>query len=284
MLKAPISIDPLKRRLGFERSANTYNKAAILQREIARRLIEQLDLMELKPERIIDLGAGTGFVTHAVKKKYPKAHVVALDISLNMLASNYLEAPRFKKPSPVCSLAEQLPFADQSADLVISSVMLQWCNDPSLVFQEALRVLKPEGALLFSTFGPDTLMELRQSWDSVDSQPHIHTFLDMDDLNNQVLSSGLKHPVFTREIMTMTYPNVLDALKELKHIGATNANKERRKGLTTKKTFTRLTEAYNAYRLPSGDYPFTYEVVYGHALVSEIDLSLKEDIAPTQSL
>lgn len=264
-LSAVNKIDISKRRKGFERAAETYNESAQLQQEIASRLIERLDYMAIQPQRILDLGAGTGFVTHALKKKYPKAEVYAYDIALSMLKYNKKTAPWLKKPTLVCGMAEQLPFAGQSFDLVISNFMLQWCENLAEVFSDIARVIKPQGALLFTTFGPDSLKELRESWKKIDSYPRIHEFADMHDVGDAMLKAGLQQPVMDMEYVAMTYPSVMGILKDLKQIGATNAATERQKSMTGRQVFKRLEQEYQQYQLESGQYPISYEVLYGHA-------------------
>jgi len=147
---------------------------------------------------------------------------------------------------------------------VFSNLMLQWCQDPDAVFGECRRVLKPGGLLTFTTFGPDTLVELRRAWAAADSRTHVNRFIDMHDLGDALVRSGLAEPVMDVERFTLTYAEVRDLMRDLKDIGAHNANAGRPRGLTGKGTLARMTAAYEAFR-KDGRLPATYEVVYGQA-------------------
>ncbi len=172
---AAFRVDKRQARLAFERAAQTYDDAAALQREIGRRLIERLDLIRLRPARILDLGAGTGEFSRALLRRYRKADVIALDLALNMLRHTRRRGGWFRRPGCVCGDAERLPFAADSFDFIFSNLMLQWCLDLEPVFTELHRVLSPGGLLMFTTFGPDTLKELRASWQAVDGYTHVNT-------------------------------------------------------------------------------------------------------------
>jgi malonyl-CoA O-methyltransferase len=156
-----------------------------------------------------------------------------------------------------------LPLADNSVDIIISSLMMQWCPDLKQLFSECHRVLKNDGLILFSTFGPDTLKELKKSWSVVDSEVHVNTFADMHDIGDQMLGAGFQSPVMEMETLILTYETVIDLLKDLKAIGAQTVN-TRSKALMGKDKFKLMTQMYESYRI-EGKLPASYEVVYGHA-------------------
>src|SRR4030066_404404 len=160
--------------------------------------------------------------------------------------------------------AEALPFADGSFDLVFSHLALQWCN-PDAVFRECRRVLRPGGLLLFTTFGPDTLKELRAAGRAVDRGQHVHTFLDMHDLGDALLRARFADPVMDVEPLTLTYADVPGVLRDLKAIGAHNAAAARNATLTGKAHFARFVQAYETFRRADDRIPASYETVYGHA-------------------
>ena len=164
----------------------------------------------------------------------------------------------------ICGHSQQLPIADASVDMVFSSLSLQWCDRLELAFKEIRRVLKPDGVLLFSTFGPDTLKELRSSWAEVDDGHHVHVFMDMHDIGDAVVQAGLQEPVMEREVITMTYDSVRDVMCDLKYIGASNALQTRARGLMGRDKYQRLQRAYEQWR-QQGRLPASYEVVYGTA-------------------
>jgi malonyl-CoA O-methyltransferase len=261
-----------KRRIrqSFDAAAGRYDEVAVLQREVGKRIIERLDLIRLVPERILDVGAGTGVCSQALSKHYPQARIISLDLAPRMLEharrrGGWLERLRTRQTF-VCGDAEQLPIADHSVDLVFSNLTLQWCSDLEQTFREFRRVLKPGGLLMFSTFGPDTLKELRTSWRIADTSRavHVHDFIDMHDVGDALLRAELAEPVMDMESFTLTYPDVYQLMRELKTLGAHNAAHARHHSLTGKRRVQNMAAAYEDLRR-DGNLPATYEVVYGHA-------------------
>jgi malonyl-CoA O-methyltransferase len=262
---------PVKRdvRRAFERAASTYDEAAVLQREVCARLLEHLDPIRLAPRRVADLGCGTGHAFDALAKRFPAADFVGLDIAPAMLARVRQRSPwwqrilGWRRPALVCADAERLPLANASVDLVFSNLALQWC-EPSRVFAEAARALTSEGLLLFSTFGPDTLKELRAAFAEADGAPHVNRFVDMHDLGDALVHAGFADPVMEMETITLEYDTVLAIARDLKAIGAVNSLPSRSRGLPGRVRWRRMTQAYERFR--RGDLlPATWEVVYGHA-------------------
>jgi malonyl-CoA O-methyltransferase len=260
-------IDKAQVRAAFERSAADYDKVAVLQHEIGRRLLDRLELIRLAPTTILDIGAGTGRLSAALGRKYGQARVVSLDLSPRMLQlarrrAGLLNRLR-RRQVFVCADAERLPCAAASADLIVSNLALQWCNDIDGTLAEFRRVLRPGGLLMFTTFGPDTLRELRASWSGIDGRNHVNRFIDMHDLGDALLRVGLSEPVMDREDLTLTYPDVAGLMRDLKALGAHNSTLGRPRGLTGRGRLARVTAAYEHYRI-NGRLPATYEVVYGH--------------------
>jgi malonyl-CoA O-methyltransferase len=195
-------------RRNFSRAAAGYDAAAVLQREVATRMLERLELIRATPGVIVDVGCGTGYATAALLKKYRKARIIDLDIALAMLQIARKRAPWLRKIYCVCADAAALPLADASCDILFSNLMLQWCVDPDRLLAEVRRVLKPGGVLMFSTLGPDTLIELRRSWAAADRYPHVHLFIDMHDIGDALLRAQLADPVMDTEHITLTYQTV----------------------------------------------------------------------------
>lgn len=259
-----------KTRSGFEKAVDSYDEAAVLQREIGSRLLERLDWIRLEAEQIVDLGCGTGFVAEALLKRFGKAQVIGLDLAPGMVQKTRQRGSWRRRPKGVCADVSALPLAMDSIDLAISNLMLQWCNDLPQVFGELAQAIRPGGLLLFSTFGPDTLKELRASWSQVDGYTHSSQFTDMHDVGDALLQAGFRDPVVDMEMITLTYDEVRDLLHDLKAIGANNATAGRNRGLTGKQQLQAFYQAYEQFRLGNGKYPATYEVLYGHAWVPEI--------------
>jgi malonyl-CoA O-methyltransferase len=260
---AAYALDTLRVRRSFDRAAATFDAAAVLHAEVRDALLARLDLMALAPRVVVDAGAGTGHASRALKRRYPKATVVALDSSPRMLRAAERQQSWLRRFARVCADAERLPLADGSVDLILSNLMLQWCN-PDQVFAEFRRVLAPHGLVSFTTLGPDTLRELRSAWGAVDSRTHVNQFIDMHDLGDALVRGGFASPVLDVERYTLTYLDVRRVAADLKATGAHNSTVGRAKGLTGRRQFAALQSAYEAFR-QDGRLPATYEVVFGHA-------------------
>lgn len=251
-------------RTAFDRAAERYDEVAVLQREVGERIMQRLEYVRIEPATILDVGAGTGVFSQALSRRYGKSRVLALDLAPRMLAQARRRKGWFSRQGFVCGDAESLPIADASIDLIFSNFTLQWCSELDRTFAEFRRVLRPGGLLMFSTLGPDTLKELRQSWRAVDDAPHVHDFLDMHDIGDALLRAGLSDPVMDVENFTLTYPDAMQLMRELKIIGAHNAAMHRKQGLTGKGELKKMLAAYETLRR-DGMLPASYEVVYGHA-------------------
>ncbi len=259
-------------RQSFERAARHYDAAAVLQQEIGKRLLERLDYIKLQPLRVLDLGTGTGQSLAGLRQRYPAAYIYALDIATAMLLEarkkqNWLQ--RWRRPIQfITADAEVLPLADASVDLLYSNLTLQWCGDLEQTFTEFRRVMKPGGLLLFTTFGPDTLKELRHCWSQVDGYTHVNQFVDMHDIGDALMRSHFAEPVMDMEMLTMTYSDVISIMQDLKTIGAHNVTSGRARNLTGKGRLQQLIASYEQFRTDAV-LPVSYEVVYGHAWVTE---------------
>ncbi|MCG6969357.1 MAG: malonyl-ACP O-methyltransferase BioC [Gammaproteobacteria bacterium] len=261
-------------RQAFDRAATSYDEAAVLQKEVGKRLLERLDYVRLQPQCILDLGSGTGLCTAALRQRYKKAHIISLDIAPAMLLTaknklSWLEKTLSGKQRYICGDADYLPLKDQSVDMIISNLTLQWCPELDHTFTELHRVLKPDGLLMFTTLGPDTLKELRQSWQSVDKNIHVHNFIDMHDVGDALLRARFADPVMDMETITMTYQDARTLMQDLKTLGAHNASPSRPRGLTGKRRLQSMLTEYERFRV-NDVLPATYEVVYGHAWTTHV--------------
>jgi malonyl-CoA O-methyltransferase len=258
-------IDKKQMRRAFSRAATSYDVTAVLQREVCSRMLERLEYIKLQPKRVLDVGSGTGWGTRQLMAKYPSAQMVSLDIAMGMLQAArgatgwWQKLFSSQKASMLCADVEALPIASNSLDMVWSNLAVQWCNDLPATLGDLHRVLKVEGLLMFSTFGPDTLKELRQAFHGVDGHNHLNRFADMHDIGG-----GFAEPVMDMEYITLTYDDVRSVLHDLKAIGANNATAGRGQGLMGKHAWKSLVENYEALRR-DGKLPATYEVIYGHA-------------------
>jgi len=250
-------------RRSFDRAAAGYDSAAVLQHQVRRELLSRLELMAIAPGVVLDAGAGTGHASRALQRRYPKALIIALDSSRQMLRVARRRQSWLRRFARVCGDAEHMPLVDGSVDLIVSNLMLQWC-DPDAAFAEFRRVLAPRGLLCFSTFGPDTLRELRSAWAQVDTATHVNPFLDMHDVGDAVVRAGFISPVLDVERFTLRYTDVRRVAADLKATGARNATPSRRRGLSSPRQFAAMQAAYEQFR-QDGRLPATYEVVFAHA-------------------
>jgi malonyl-CoA O-methyltransferase len=263
-------IDKRAVRRAFGRAARDYDAAAVLQREVCVRLLENLELVTLQPARVLDVGSGTGWGTRQLAERYKRAEILSLDIAHGMLQASRQTMTWWKslfsgsRQGFVCADVEALPLAAQTMDMVWSNLALQWCNHLPATLSGLHRVLRPEGLLIFSTFGPDTLKELRTAFQGVDGHSHINRFADMHDIGDMLVAAGFADPVLEMEHITLTYSDVRAVMQDLRSIGAHNATAGRAQGMTGKEKWARIVQNYEALRR-DGKLPATFEIVYGHA-------------------
>ena len=285
----PREVDPRAVRRAFARAAATYDAAAVLQREVGSRMASRLDYIKIAPRVILDAGCGTGEAVGELAVRYAGARVVALDVALPMVEAARERARRARSllrrllpkalgeggpaaPLFICGDVNMLPLPGVACDLVWSNLALQWVNDLPRAFAETRRVLKVGGLFTFTTFGPDTLKEIRSAFARTDGHTHTNRFTDMHDIGDMLVAAGFADPVMDMEQLTLTYADATALMRELKHLGATNATRGRPRGLTGRARWRRTLAAFEAMRR-EGRIPATFEVVYGHAWKGEPRLS-----------
>lgn len=249
----------------FSQAASHYDNSAVLQQEVASRVFERLGLMRVNPKHILDVGCGTGACSRRLRDSFGAAKITAVDIAPGMIEIAKKEQRRLRKIDYQVADADCLPFDNNQFDLVFSSLVIQWMPDLKATFSELNRVLAPGGLLIFSTLGPDTLMELKQSWLKLDNYTHVNDFIDMHIIGDQVVAAGFENVVIDRDVITLTYRTMTGLMRDLKAVGARNLNHNRARGLLGKQKFNRLQAAYEHFRWETGELPATYEVIYGHA-------------------
>ena len=280
----PPDLDRRQVRRAFERAAATYDQAAVLQREVGRRMAERLGLVRMQPETILDAGCGTGVALGELHARYPDARLIGLDLALNMTLAardragaavrstrsllgrvlGPLAPAREIRPWCICGDIASLPIKPASIDLVWSNLTLQWVGDPQKAFAECRRVLRVGGLLSFTTFGPDTLKELRAAFLAADRATHVGRFVDMHDLGDMLVHAGFADPVMDMETLTVTYGDAIGLMRDLKAIGAHNVTAGRPRGMMGRQRWQRMLAALETTRR-DGRLPATFEVVYGHA-------------------
>ena len=263
-------------RRAFSRASGSHNAAARLQHEVEARLLESLDylddpaLQRAPPSVVLDLGCGPGRASLAMQRRWPKARVLALDLALPMLQQLQRDEGGWRRalgnvfasrPQPLCADVRALPLAEGSVDVLFSSLCLQWIADLPAVFAGFRRVLKPDGLLLVSTFGPDTLVELREAFAAADAVPHVSPFASIAQFGDALVHAGFRNPVLDRDDYVTRYPDLAALMRELRATGATNALSTRRHSLTGKARFAAAAAAYEAERGDDGRLPASWEVI-----------------------
>lgn len=285
-------IDKARARRSFGRAADSYDAAAILQKMVREEMLNRLNLVKLNPAVILDAGCGTGLASHALQKRYPQSQVLSLDFAYPMLQKtrstrrqvgllqHLKNLMRGNREHLLCADIEALPLADNSLGLVWSNLAVQWCNDLDKALAEFHRVMQPESLLMFSTFGPDTLRELRTATNAASGNyTSVSRFIDMHDIGDALVRAGFSAPVLDVERFTLTYDDATSVMRDLKSIGAHNATDGRARGLMGKAYFARLAQSYEQYR-QNGKLPATFEVVYAHAWRGQDKVTLQDGVSP----
>lgn len=210
---------------------DVYDALAICAQRVGDELLRRLDIVALQPNIIVEVGAATGYHLPFLQNRYPKAKLIALDLHLSLL--------QFAKSKAIslCAATERLPFPDQSIDLLIANMVLPWCVSFNAVLQEWHRVLRPEGLLIFTSLGPNTLKQLQT--------PIIPTLTDMHEVGDALIQTGFQDPILDVDNLTFTYRDAETLSYELQ-----------------------ITDMLSKEsRLPAftGIFPITYEVIFGHA-------------------
>lgn len=225
-------------------------------------MLERLDYIKLAPALVLD--AGSGPPQRHLGRRYPRAQVIALDLSLAMLRQWRGRLFERRAPLRVGASLTALPLAAGSVQLAWSNMALHWADDPPAALREIHRVLAVEGLLMFSTLGPDTLAELRVAAGAA----RMHPFADMHDIGDQLLAAGFSEPVMDMERLTIAYPDGATLLADLKASGQTSAWRATvaapDAGLRGRGFRAALEAALDA-QSRGGRLPVTFEVLYGHA-------------------
>jgi len=259
----PLRLDRRALSRHFERASRTFDAHAVLASRVREELLSRLDLVAFEPRVVLDLGCGTAHAARALKRRWPKARVLALDRSSAMLARAAAQSSFLRRFERACADAVALPIASGAVDLVFSSLMLPAIDALDAALAEARRVLSARGYFTFATLGPDTLRELRAAWAAADGGAHVHRFLDMHDVGDALVRAGFADPVMDVERVTLTYRDVRALVADLRAVGASNALAERRRALTGRRRWA-IVEAKYA-RDADGRLPASCEVVYGQA-------------------
>ncbi|MBV1913916.1 MAG: malonyl-ACP O-methyltransferase BioC [Pseudomonadales bacterium] len=263
----PAPVDKSRIAASFSRSAASYDSVAQLQQQVGYQLLEKLP-KGFRATTILDAGCGTGYFTGELTQRYNPDQIHAIDLADGMLsyAANKTAEADLARTHWAQTDVENLPFADNSFDLIYSSLVVQWCADLEAFFREAKRVLKPGGILAFSTLGPRTLYELKEAWKPIDQHVHVNEFMPYECVDQLLSGQSFTSSELSSEDIVLQYQRLNQLTKELKSLGAHNMNEQQSSGLTGKNRIKALIKNYEQFRSSDGILPATYEVYYGVAV------------------
>ncbi len=256
----------------FDRRAPHFAQRDFLAREVERRMLERLDVIRLAPARIVDIGCGTGASRAPLLRRYRAAEWIGIDHSLRMLslghgAGGIARLARWwgnARAHRIAADAGALPLADGCVDFVFSNLMLHWHPTPHRLFPEWKRVLRTDGLLMFSCFGPDTIKELREAFTAVMPRAAPMPFIDMHDFGDMLVAAGFATPVMDAERIRLTYVTPGELLREVAALGG-NPRDDRARGLASGRQARALLDRLEARRGADGRIGLTFEIAYGHA-------------------
>jgi len=245
----------------FDRLADCYDRHAALEQEVGRRLLERCGFQRRPPQRILDLGCGTGAGCEALKRHFRRAQVIGLDAAPAMLTRLRRRATLLRPLRPVCGDIARLPFARASLDLLFSSMALHWSPDLTVLFDECRRVLHPDGMLLFATLGPGSLGELDEAWAEAGSSASLAPLPDLMQIGDALMAAGFREPVMDMERITVQYSGLAALTRELECTGVSRLIGGWAEWQVLRQPLERVLQS----RRVAGRIPVTFEIVYGTA-------------------
>ncbi|NNM58450.1 MAG: malonyl-ACP O-methyltransferase BioC [Legionellales bacterium] len=243
----------------FNRSADDYEQAAIIQKHALDRLLSLFacDGNYLN-ENIIDLGCGTGQGTELLAKSYPQARILGIDFSEKMLA---IARTKQYHATFIDADFDHLPFVSDTISTIFSSMALQWSLSLTETLSEWHRILKPNGRLVCCTLNENSLHELKDCWQQISNSPSINYFHSTTTIQDTLFKQGFNVQHMLVEKQTMHFDDLRSLLYNFKKVGANfsiSANKQAR---LTKKSLTQIAKCYENYRTHD-KLPLTYELCY----------------------
>ena len=261
-MTVPIIFDQRLIRQHRQRASNSYADFAFLKDVAAIRLADRLDLIRRRFDLCLDVGAHDGRLAHHFAKFGKIGHVIHTDP-----ADGFALAARQHGSGVVHTLGD-LPYKPQSFDAVFSCLSLHWVDDlPGLVMQ-ARRLLKPDGLLLVSLFGGNSLTELKQVLAEAEQEitggfsPRCAPMADIRDIGGLLSRAGLALPVADSDRLTVNYLNMFKLMRDLRGMGEQNAMLARLKTPTRRRVFMRAAEIYQQrFGLADGQIQASFEIV-----------------------
>lgn len=241
----------------FGRAASHYDQHADLQRKVAEELLSAITLDNAVPH-MIDLGCGTGYCSLMLRQQFPAGQLLALDMALPMLQATRQHG--IANCNLLCADVQAMPLRGHLFDLVVSNLTIQWCARNDALFTELFRIARPGAQILLSTFGPQTLREVKAAWGRVDDYMHVNEFVPLAVLMQAAQAAGFA-ATCRSEIIQRLYPSIQDVGKELKGLGAYNMNKDQAQGFTSRKALAMAERVFTENATEKGVF-VTFEIFY----------------------
>jgi len=244
-----------------DRAAAGFAGHDFLVDEVATRLEERLDDIRREFPSALDLGAHVGALRDKIETRPGVKRVIASDLSEAMA--------RKLGGAALVADEEALPFAEGAFDLIVSSLSLHWVNDLPGTLVQIRRALRPDGLFLAALLGGDTLVELRRAVVEAESEieggvsPRVSPFLDVREGGALLQRAGFALPVVDSDTITVTWPDALALMRDLRGMGEANAVVERKKGFSRRETlFTAAARYQDRHGDAEGRIPATFQVIY----------------------
>ncbi len=226
----------------------------------ARELVERLSAVKRRFALALDLGTPGDALAAALQQSGQLDGVIVSEPLVDFRVTRLLR---------VAADEEALPFGDETLDLVVSALSLQWVNDLPGTFAQVRRALKPDGLFLAALIGGETLGELRESLAIAESEmaggasPRVSPFIDVRTLGSLLQRAGFALPVTDVERMTVRYRNARALLRDLRRMGAANALAERSHKPLRRAVLARAEEIYTErFADPDGRLRATFDVMW----------------------
>ena len=245
------------------RYAAKYSQQDDLIQLISRRLLERLELVTIEPEIILDLAIYDGSSSRQLKEQYRSARVIGCEPGIELAKLAKQKSGWFKRPNYITALPEQIPVQDNCVDLAVVNLYPVWLSDVSLLFREINRVLTADGLVLFTSMGPDSLMQVRSAWHTADPDfEHLLPFIDMHDIGDALTRTGFHNIVMENEPLTIEYSTIASLHDDLRFTAHANLSPNRRPGLLGKQRYKTYLDALEGSKQPNLN--ITYDMVFGH--------------------
>jgi NADH dehydrogenase [ubiquinone] 1 alpha subcomplex assembly factor 5 len=234
--------------------------ADFLHAEVSDRLIDRLDVVNREFAVALDLGAREGGLARALAGRRGTRLVVAAEPATEFLV--HAPGPR------VAADPELVPFRDASFELIASALALHWTADLPGALIQLRRALKPDGLLLAAMFGGQTLVELRtvlfeaELAEEGGVSPRVSPAIELAAAAALLQRAGFALPVADSETITVSYPDMLALMHDLRGMGETNALAARRRFLR-RATLARAALLYaERFGDSDGRIPASFEILF----------------------